>query len=112
MTNNDAFDLTLEEAPLSQQAQAQSFASPDWLQGLNKVQCEAIKAGDGPLLILAGAGTGKTRVLTSRIAWLIGQGKLWPSQCLAVTFTNKAAREMRDRVERLLGNRTDAMPWL
>ncbi len=112
MTNNDAFDLTLEEAPLSQQAQAQSFAAPDWLQGLNKVQCEAIKAGDGPLLILAGAGTGKTRVLTSRIAWLIGQGKLWPSQCLAVTFTNKAAREMRERVERLLGNRTDAMPWL
>src|SRR5579864_9735541 len=81
------------------------------LANLNPPQQEAVTHGDGPLLIFAGAGSGKTRVLTARIGYLIATRRVWPDRLVAVTFTNKAAREMRSRVEALVGEAAQKM-WV
>ncbi|WP_428334373.1 ATP-dependent helicase [Novosphingobium sp.] len=85
---------------------------PDWLERLNPPQREAVVTTDGPVLMLAGAGTGKTAALTARLGWLLRRRLAWPSEILCVTFTNRAAREMRERVGQLIGPAVEGMPWL
>jgi DNA helicase II / ATP-dependent DNA helicase PcrA len=85
---------------------------PAYIKGLNAPQREAVLATEGPVLMLAGAGTGKTAALTARLAHIIATRRAWPSEILAVTFTNKAAREMKERVGRIIGDAVEGMPWL
>ena len=82
------------------------------MKNLNKEQKEAVLSTEGPNLIVAGAGSGKTRVLTTRLIHIINQKKAWPNQILCVTFTNKAAKEMQNRVMQFIKGSSNAVPWL
>src|SRR5210317_2135938 len=93
-------------------ARAMAARGAPYLEDLNPAQREAVEALDGPVLMLAGAGTGKTKALTSRIVHLLNTGRARPNEILTVTFTNKAAREMKNRVAQMLGHPAEGMPWL
>ncbi|WP_170548050.1 ATP-dependent helicase [Ruegeria atlantica] len=109
MSSFDEMDA-FEGASLS--ARAMAARPAPYLDELNPAQRDAVERLDGPVLMLAGAGTGKTKALTARIAHLLSTARARPNEILSVTFTNKAAREMKDRVGRLLGQPAEGMPWL
>ncbi|MBL4789545.1 MAG: UvrD-helicase domain-containing protein [Kordiimonadaceae bacterium] len=106
---NDPFEL--DDLDVSAPVPAPIAAAPTYLDGLNEPQMEAVQALDGPILVLAGAGTGKTRVLTTRLGHLLATGKAAPWNILSVTFTNKAAKEMQDRVMQVIGRPVEGM-WI
>ncbi|ASP22660.1 DNA helicase II [Antarctobacter heliothermus] len=109
MSSFDEFDA-FEASSLS--ARAMAARPAPYLNELNPAQREAVEVLDGPVLMLAGAGTGKTKALTARVVHLLNTGRARPNEILSVTFTNKAAREMKLRVGRMLGQTVEGMPWL
>ena len=109
MSRNETIKADSVETLSSQAMAARSFP---YLDELNKEQRKAVEALDGPVLMLAGAGTGKTKALTARVVHLLNMRRANPNQILAVTFTNKAAREMKNRVGNMLGQVAEGMPWM
>ncbi len=109
----DIFDLSLNEAVPQTYDNISALTAPacPWLEQLNPEQKEAVTTTEGPVLVLSGAGTGKTKVLTTRLAYILSTFKARPWNCLVVTFTNRAAREMKERVENIIGDMANAV-WL
>lgn len=108
---NDIFDLDSEDTAVTYDNISALMPSAPWLDELNPEQKQAVTATDGPLLVLSGAGTGKTKVLTTRLAYILSQGKANPWNCLVVTFTNRAAREMTQRARNMIGDMVDSV-WM